>query len=134
MKEGGVMNSDATPANPGPPGEPRLPVRELVIDLRSTLGAKLVAYLGSVRNTSTVGQWANGEAAPPVYVEDRLRCAHAVAGVIAQWNSPKLVQAWFMGENPALDDMSPARTLRYDSLTVAAPAVLAAARSFVATG
>ncbi|WP_299169000.1 hypothetical protein [uncultured Arthrobacter sp.] len=40
----------------------RLPDAELVRDLRYILGAKLVAYIGSVKETRAVRQWAGGEA------------------------------------------------------------------------
>src|SRR5699024_12789423 len=41
----------------------RLPTAELVSELRALLGAKLVAYLGGVRETRAVRQWADGQRA-----------------------------------------------------------------------
>ena len=41
----------------------RLPAPDLVARLRDLLGAKLVAYLGSVKETRAVRQWAEGEQA-----------------------------------------------------------------------
>ncbi|MBG6060140.1 hypothetical protein IWX89_003613 [Cryobacterium sp. MP_M3] len=48
--------------------------------------------------------------------------------------SASTVASWFQGMNPELHDVSPARVLREQELETAGPAVLAAARSFVAFG
>jgi len=44
-----------------------------------------------------------------------------------------VVQAWFQGMNPRLDD-APARLLREGDLDHAGPEILAAARAFAAAG
>src|ERR1700752_4929715 len=86
---------------------------ELVTALRDLLGAKLVAYLGKVKETRAVRQWADGESeiANPADLE-RLRLAYRAAWLINQRNSKQVVQAWFQGLNPFLDDGTPARLLR----------------------
>ena len=113
----------------------RLPVPQLVTELRDLLGAKLVAYLGGVRETRAVRQWADGERGLQDRVdEQRLRLAHQVASLIAEKDTPGVVQAWFQGLNPQLDDRSPARLLRDGDPADAGPQVLTAARSFAATG
>ena len=85
----------------------RLPVPQLVTELRDLLGAKLVAYLGGVRETRAVRQWADGERGLQDRVdEQRLRLAHQVASLIAEKDTPGVVQAWFQGLNPQLDDRS----------------------------
>jgi RecG-like helicase len=112
----------------------RLPVPELIRDLRDVLGAKLVAYIGSVKETRAVRQWAEGERQPSADTMQRLRTAYHVAALLAETESRQVVQAWFQGMNPQLDDVAPARLLREGSLEEAAPAVLAAARTFVAAG
>ena len=113
----------------------RLPVPQLVTELRDLLGAKLVAYLGGVRETRAVRQWADGERGVQDRAdEQRLRLAHQVAALIVQKDSPGVVQAWFQGLNPQLDDRSPARLLRDGDLEDAGPKVLTAARAFSATG
>lgn len=128
----------SSPARPGLDAferSVRLPMPQLVSELRDLLGAKLVAYLGGVRETRAVRQWADGERGVQDPVdEQRLRLAHQVAALIAQRDSPGVVQAWFQGLNPHLDDTSPARRLRDGDLDDAGPKVLTAARAFAATG
>lgn len=112
----------------------RLPEAELVRDLRDILGAKLVAYIGSVKETRAVRQWADGERKPSAEVMTRLRHAYHVAALLAERDSRTVVQAWFQGMNPQLDDVPPARLLREGKVEDAAQAVLAAARAFAAAG
>jgi hypothetical protein len=112
----------------------RLPGPELVRDLRDLLGAKLVAYLGSVKETRAVRQWADGEREPSGDVMTRLRTAYHVAALLAERDSRAVVQAWFQGMNPQLEDIPPARLLREGRIDDAGPAVLAAARAFTSAG
>jgi hypothetical protein len=107
---------------------------ELVTELRSVLGARLVAYLGSVKETRAVRQWADGEREPSEGVRNRLRVALQVALSLAEAESPEIAQAWFQGLNPQLDDRSPARMLREGELEEVGPAVIAAARAFLIGG
>ena len=106
----------------------------LVRDLRDLLGAKLVAYIGSVKETRAVRLWADGERKPSADVMHRLRTAYHVAALLAERDSRAVVQAWFQGMNPQLDDVPPARLLREGQLDDAGPQVLAAARAFAAAG
>lgn len=88
----------------------RLSEAELVAQLLDQLGAKLVAYLGSVRETRAVRQWAEGIRRPSAETVERIRLAFQAAGMIAEaGNAPTVVQAWFQGMNPQLEDRSPAR-------------------------
>ena len=108
---------------------------QLVTALRDLLGAKLVAYLGRVKETRAVRQWAEGtrSIANPADV-DRLRVAYRAAAVITARDSKQVAQAWFQGLNPLLDDRSPARVLRDGDLEEVGPQVLTAARQFAAVG
>lgn len=108
---------------------------ELVTVLRDLLGAKLVAYLGKVKETRAVRQWADGEReiANPADLE-RLRLAYRAAWLINQRNSKQVVQAWFQGLNPFLDDGTPARLLRDGDVETDGAEVIAAARQFAAVG
>lgn len=65
---------------------------------------------------------------------NRLRLALHVAGILAERDHGRVVQAWFQGMNPQLDDVAPARLLREGDLDEIGPRVLAAARSFAAVG
>lgn len=109
----------------------RMDLPTLVGQLRLLLGARLVAYLGEVKETRAVAQWASGDRQPSTLVQTRLRTAYQVAGLLAERDAPAVVQAWFLGLNPQLGDIAPAKVLREDSVDVtAAERVLAAARVF----
>lgn len=107
---------------------------EVTGKLRDILGARLVAYLGSVKETRAVRQWAEGERTPSAEVVLRLRTAYHAAALLREKDSAAVVQAWFQGMNPRLDDVSPARLLRDGDLDQVGPQVLAAARAFAAEG
>jgi hypothetical protein len=108
---------------------------ELVTELRDMLGAKLVAYLASVKETRAVRQWAEGtrEIGNPSDAE-RLRIAYRAARMVIERDSKKVAQAWFQGLNPFLDDRSPARVLRDGDVETDGARVIAAARQFAAVG
>ncbi|TDW26920.1 hypothetical protein [Cryobacterium psychrophilum] len=112
----------------------RLTPAEIVEGLRDTLGAKLVAYLGDVRETRAVREWADNVRTPSDETLQRLRAAFYVMALLRDRESAATVASWFQGMNPELEDMAPARVLREQDLATAGPAVLAAARSFVAFG
>lgn len=103
-------------------------------DLRGILGAKLVAYLGSVRETRAVNEWAAGTRTPGAVTQRRLRHALQVGRMIADVDGREIAQAWFQGLNPQLDDRSPARLLREGDLDEVGPQVVAAARAFMIGG
>ncbi|WP_104131454.1 hypothetical protein [Cryobacterium sp. M91] len=112
----------------------RSEIAELVGQLREILGAQLVAYLGSVSETRAVRQWAEGTRKPPAEAIRRLRLAYQVAGLLAERDHPRVVQAWFQGMNPRLEDIAPARLIREGNPDEVGPRVLAAARAFGAAG
>jgi hypothetical protein len=115
-------------------GENVTATSELVMELCDLLGARLVAYLSSAPATQTVRAWADptDPRSPPEDVLDRLRLAHQAASLLGQKDSATVVQAWFQGRNPYLDDFAPARVLRESGTTIASTSVLAAARAFAA--
>lgn len=113
----------------------RVPFETAVKELRDLLTPRLVAYIGGVRETRAVHQWADGaREARSSEVEDRLRCALQVALLLSEHDAPRVVQAWFQGLNPHLEDRSPARLLRDGDLDEVGPLVLAAARAFLVGG
>jgi hypothetical protein len=107
---------------------------EVVDALRQLLGPRLVAYLGAVRETRAVHQWAEGSREPSDAVQQRLRVALQVASMLAEAESPRIAQAWMQGLNPQLDDRSPARLLREGDVQDVGPAVIGAARAFLVGG
>jgi hypothetical protein len=123
-----------TPGLPAYETAMRSSTADLVTALRELLGSKLVAYVGSVGETRAVRQWAEGQRHPSAAVERRLRLTFQVAGLLAERDDARVIQSWFQGMNPQLEDDSPARMLRDDDLDTAGPRVLAAARSFAAVG
>ena len=113
----------------------RLSSADLAGELRTLLGAKLVAYLGGVKETRAVRQWVEGSRQiAGADNQRRLRLAYQAAKLIAERDDPAVVQAWFQGLNPVLADRSPARLLRDGELDDVGPQVLAAARQFAAAG
>ena len=112
----------------------RLPEAELVRGLTDILGLRLVAYIGSVKETRAVRQWADGERKPSVEVMTRLRHSYHVAALLAEHDPASVVQAWFQGLNPELGDIPPATLLREGSTDETVRQVLAAARAFAADG
>lgn len=107
---------------------------ELIESLRGLLGDKLVAYMASVEETSTVAHWADpaDTTTPSAEVAVRLIAAHHAAALLSRRDSAAVVQAWFQGRNPMLDEVAPARCLRENELAEVAPRLLAAARAFAA--
>src|SRR5215211_4401460 len=79
---------------------------EVVSALREILGLKLCAYLGSVKETRAVNEWAEGVRQPSEVVQRRLRLAFQVAQAISDADGPDVARAWFQGLNPQLDDRS----------------------------
>ena len=107
---------------------------EVAAQLRELLGPRLVAYLGGVRETRAVHEWADGNRQPSTDVQQRLRLALQLAMPIADADGQEVAQAWFQGLNPQLDDRSPARMLRDGDFEEVGPAVIAAARAFLVGG
>jgi hypothetical protein len=113
----------------------RLEFPVVVKELRELLGPRLLAYIAGVRETRTVREWAEGATVKRgEIIMPRLRMVLHIAGFIAEHDAPSVVQSWFQGLNPQLDDQSPARLLREEDLNDAGPLVLAAARAFVVGG
>jgi len=107
------------------------PVTDVVSFLQDLLGRRLVAYVAGVKDAKTVSRWANGEVRSiRQESEERIRTAYEVAQLLVQFDSPRIVKAWFIGLNPQLDDVSPAEMIREGKLKEAK----AAARAFVAGG
>ncbi|MEX0874575.1 MAG: hypothetical protein WD646_00210 [Actinomycetota bacterium] len=113
----------------------RMDAQVLIKELRDLLGARLVAYMASVKETRAVHEWAEGERRVRGNdVVNRLRVAYQVARLITVRDEPDVAQAWLQGLNPKLGDRPPARLLRDGDLEEVGPEVLAAARDFAAVG
>ena len=74
---------------------------EVVREVRDILGPKLCAYLGSVKETRAVHQWADGSRKPSADVQRRLRTALQAAAPIAAADSAAIAQGLVSGAQPA---------------------------------
>ncbi len=112
---------------------PRMSDTELVSSLLELLGARLVAYLCGTKDTQMVRQWADGTRSIP-HAEDveRFRLACSAARLVTERDAAGVVQAWFQGLNPRLDEHVSATLLRDGQLVGVGPQVLAAACRFAA--
>src|SRR5260370_5008559 len=106
----------------------------VVSTLLELLGAKVVSYIGVVSDTRAARQWLDGTRDVRPDVQARLREALTVALTIASKDEARVVQAWFQGRNPQLEDRSPSRLLREGALEKVGPEVRQAARAFVVGG
>jgi hypothetical protein len=113
-----------------------LSLPQLVSALVDILGKKLTAYIVSAKDVRTVDRWRSSDESLKAYkgVETKLRVAYHVVKLLSEYESHRVVQSWFMGLNPELDDRSPARLLREADIESSGPEVLRAARAFLAGG
>jgi len=106
---------------------------EVVRSLVSIVGRKQTAYIASIKDARAVDRWMEN-AAPQKDVEQRIRLAYHIASMLRSSVSDGVVQAWFVGLNPELDDDVPIKLLREGSLEVDGKRVLNAARAFLVGG
>lgn len=110
-----------------------LPWDQVVQELMLLLGDRLAAMVADVQDARTVRRWAKGEHTQRnPQIEQRLRCALMIARLLGEHDSREVVQAWFQGLNPSLDDRTPVDVLTDEDDTEAQRAVLRAARAFIA--
>jgi hypothetical protein len=109
---------------------------DLVSGLVGILGRKLTAYVVSIKDVRTIDRWQAGDESLRAYkgAETKLRVTYHIAKLLSDYESHRVIQSWFMGLNPELDDQSPARLLREGDIESSGPAVLRAARAFLAGG
>lgn len=109
------------------------PLEEIVEELAGILGKKLIAYLAGVKDTRHVDRWIAG-AEPYREAARRIRLAYQIAKTLSEHDAPRVVQAWFMGLNPELQDRTPIRLLREEDPEKVGPELLNAMRAFLAGG
>ena len=108
-------------------------LQQAVHDLTSVIGAKLVAYIGKVKETRAVREWITGERSPNAATQRKLRLALQIATVLEGGGHAGAIAAWFQGLNPVLRDQRPAEMIRNASegeLSSVGRAILAAAGEF----
>ena len=108
----------------------RTPPVKMAQSLRDALSTQLLAYITG-QSERTVQRWARGDVTD-IRQESkrRLVTAYEILQLIDRFEAPGVVQTWFIGNEPQLDFIMPAKALREDQLEEA----LAAARHFVAVG
>lgn len=106
---------------------------DIVRCLVSIIGRKQTAYIASVKDARAIDRWLE-HATPQKDVEQRIRLAYHVASMLRKSDSEGVVQAWFVGLNPELNDAVPITLLREGNLEIDGKRVLNAARAFVAGG
>ena len=107
---------------------------EIVAEVAAILGKKLTAYIGGVKDTRVIERWMQGGVDPYKDADQRIRLAFQIAKTLSDHDSPRVVQAWFTGLNPELQDRVPIRLLREGDLETVGPEILGAVRAFVAGG
>jgi hypothetical protein len=105
----------------------------VIKELTGILGRKLTAYAASVKDARALDRWMQN-AAPQKDVERRLRLTYQIAAMLADFDAPAVVQAWFIGLNPELDDAVPITLLRDGDVESDGRRVLGAAKAFIAGG
>ena len=104
-----------------------LPIREVVTELVSLLGATTVAVIGGVKETRAVQQWLIDREPQRPHV---LRFALQIALMLTSHADREFAHAWFHSANPRLDDRIPMILLRDLPLDDVQRPLLSAARAF----
>jgi len=110
------------------------PFVEIVRELAEILGKKLTAYIGGVKDTRVIDRWIQGGIEPYRDADRRIKLAYQIARTLSEHDSTRVVQAWFTGLNPELQDRSPIRLLKEEDIDKVGPELLNAMRAFLAGG
>lgn len=108
------------------------PIKDVVENLQNTLGERLTALIGGVKNVRIVSRWARGVQRPTH--EWNLRLAYTAAHEIMdppQGYDAETARTWFMGS--FIDDRSPALVIADAKKgdEVAEVSIIRAARAFL---
>lgn len=95
---------------------------------------RLVAYIGGVKSARAVSTWAKGTGVPRELDRQRLRHAFHVSALLRERYDATMVQSWFTGMDPSLNDDAPAHILREGDLLEGARDVISAAKAFAYIG
>ena len=110
------------------------PFADIVEELAGILGKKLTAYIGGVKDTRVVERWIHNNVEPYKDADRRIRLAYHIAKTLSEHDPARVVQAWFIGLNPELQDRTPIRLLKQGDLDKVGPELLNAMRAFLAGG
>lgn len=91
----------------------KMSLRAIVERLNRHLGATLVATLAGINDRKLPYRWAReGGSTPGTEAARRLTAAHRIWLQLADAESDDVARAWFVGENPFLDEQPPVLVLR----------------------
>lgn len=106
-------------------------VVELTQFLVEHLGVAIVAVGTKSADGRPIRTWQKGQANPRPEAEERLRLLYRVTFVITEVYGAQTARAFLRGASPYLGNRAPLEVIADDSLSEAAPAVLAALRGFL---
>lgn len=101
----------------------------MAAQLDNLFGRRVTTAILGVVDSTAVGLYAAGRAAPPPAVDAVLRATFHAVKLLEQVESAETIRAWFEGMNPLLDDQAPASLIRTEP-----ERVLRVARRFAMEG
>ena len=110
----------------------RATFREVTVEPRDILGARLCAYLSSVGEPRAVHQWADGSRELGTKIQRRPRVTLHVDAAIGAVARPAVAQASSQELNPQLKDRPTTLLLREGDLDEVGPEAIRAARAVLA--
>lgn len=122
----GVVAAEALTARSEPESLPQ------VVDyLQQHLGAITTSYLSGADDPAVIGLWAEGKSHPGELSTLRLKAAREATRYIVDAYGDTAAKSWFLGMNGLLNEISPARVLRYGQKPDDWDLVVPAARAYV---
>lgn len=105
---------------------------DLAQELQNLLTQKLTAYIVGLADGRDIGRYARNERKPHSGTGTKLRELYNLVSMMKNKEDIETIQVWFLGRNPSLGDLSPARLLHesFDNY----PRVKQALEKFLATG
>lgn len=112
----------------------RIDIAKIAAYLQEHIGQQPTAYLGGLKDTKTVGQWAAGKVHPRDTASLRLRHAYHATRLLVESFGDETAKAWLFGTNSHLGDEAPAFVLRHARLPEEVTPIVRAARAFAEPG
>lgn len=107
------------------------PFNEIVRVLQQLLTRQLTAHIAGIKDGKSVTRWASGETKEVRNdSEQHLRAAYECVVLLSSLGAESIAKAWFIGQNPFIDDISPAQALNEGKIKE----VRLAARAFLGGG
>ncbi len=107
-----IMHMGSTVTYVIPPNELLLELSELVGQLNENLGPTLVAEMSGAKDAKAPFRWAKPGATMRSESERNLRFAYRTYSMLSIIEDPRVLRAWFVSSNPALNEESPVDAIR----------------------